>query len=482
MSERISKDLDKLRREIENLEGQATNFKESLENLLELQNYYQTMASLIQSKFITLNESLRGLIEENKNSLDNYTKEGSTKNIEQINQWTETQISSTTSKLEETKSMLSALQTNVLETMEKGKQEFVNYSSSLEEKITSILNSHEQDLERLSNNQVNAFRKAITSAKEGVNEIRGSSIGTFEKNAVEIKNQLEANINITENIMKESIEHLRAEYGDRLTENMESIFESFNRIKSELGQLVENAVKRIQSELSGISGTMDKYLIDEIAKIQEVLAEYEKGMIDVNEVALTNFNESKAAMLSTYDKLLKTQIDSHGDELKAFQDNFNQNIDDELGSFSKQSDEMKEETKTIVSSEKDELKKELTAIQTLVSDAISKTKNQNETDISEKLTLLEKEIESIKLSIEKTSTQIKTQVESLEKDSLASISSKASSMKGQIADTQQTVMSDLDVEAKEHIRKAEDAEKMKRDLVSRIERLERSIESIKNEL
>ncbi|MCK4972377.1 MAG: hypothetical protein KAS52_03595, partial [Candidatus Heimdallarchaeota archaeon] len=270
--------------------------------------------------------------------------------------------------------------------------------------------------------------------------------------------------------------------GDKLTENMESIFESFNRIKSELGQLVENAVKRIQTELSGISGTMDKYLIDEIAKIQEVLAEYERGMIDVNEVALSNFNESKASMINMYEQLVKQQIESHGNELGNFQENFNKNADDELALFSKQSDEMKEETKSIIAAEKNDIKQTLSEIQTFVTEDADKTKEKTKSEILQKITLLEEEIERLKTSISQTSSQITTHLEAVETANLANIASQSSKIKSQIAETQQSIMTDLDLEAKEHVKSAEDAEKRKRDLINRIERLERSIESIKNEL
>ncbi len=70
MSERITKDLEKLKREIENLDSEIVNFKESLENLQELHQFYQILATLVQNKFIGLNETLRSLIESNKDSLN----------------------------------------------------------------------------------------------------------------------------------------------------------------------------------------------------------------------------------------------------------------------------------------------------------------------------------------------------------------------------------------------------------------------------
>ena len=118
----------------------------------------------------------------------------------------------------------------------------------------------------------------------------------------------------------------------------------------------------------------------------------------------------------------------------------------------------------------------------MVIEEAEKTQEKTESEILQKITLLEEEIERLKISIGQTSSQISTHLEAVEKDNLANISSQSSKIKSQIAETQQSIMTDLDIEAKEHVRSAEEAEKRKRDLINRIERLERSIESIKNEL
>ncbi|MHA1691790.1 MAG: hypothetical protein ACTSU7_09140, partial [Candidatus Heimdallarchaeaceae archaeon] len=196
----------------------------------------------------------------------------------------------------------------------------------------------------------------------------------------------------------------------------------------------------------------------------------------------SNFNESKASMITMYEQLVKQQIDVHGSELKIFQDKFNENADEELVTFSKQSDEMKEETKTLITAEKSDIKSKLSEIQAMITEDTDKTKETTESEILQKITLLEGEIERLKTSINQTSSQIIVQLEDVEKDNLANIASQSSKIKSQIAETQQSIMADLDVEAKEHISRAEDAEKRKRDLITRIEKLERSIESIKSEL
>ncbi|MBY9001304.1 MAG: hypothetical protein KGD64_10340, partial [Candidatus Heimdallarchaeota archaeon] len=112
----------------------------------------------------------------------------------------------------------------------------------------------------------------------------------------------------------------------------------------------------------------------------------------------------------------------------------------------------------------------------------TKTKETTESEILKKITSLEEEIARLKASINITSSQITTQFEAVEKENLANIASQTFEIKSKVAETQQTIMFDLDTEAKEHVRRAENAEKMRRDLINRIERLERSIESIKNEL
>jgi hypothetical protein len=70
----------------------------------------------------------------------------------------------------------------------------------------------------------------------------------------------------------------------------------------------------------------------------------------------------------------------------------------------------------------------------------------------------------------------------VEKDSVADFSSFASTAKSQVVDTQESTLADLETEAKQNIKLAEESEKRKRDLISRLERLEKNIESIKNEL
>ncbi|MHA2308912.1 MAG: hypothetical protein ACXABJ_06525, partial [Candidatus Heimdallarchaeaceae archaeon] len=82
----------------------------------------------------------------------------------------------------------------------------------------------------------------------------------------------------------------------------------------------------------------------------------------------------------------------------------------------------------------------------------------------------------------RTSSQIVTRLESVEKDAVADLSSSASAAKGQIVETQETTLTDLEAEAKQNIKLAEESEKRKRDLISRLERLEKNIEAVKNEL
>ncbi|MEE9410745.1 MAG: hypothetical protein V3V41_07440 [Candidatus Heimdallarchaeota archaeon] len=482
MSERIEKDLDKVRREIENLESEMVSFKESLENILDLQKYYQILATLIQNKFITLNENLRGLIEKNKISLDELIAANVTEDKNLVSEWTTSQTDSVGGKLETTKEDLSVLQQSLVGLLSESKEKFDSFSSSFSENVNSILKSQELDLERLANAQVNTFRKSITDVKENIGEIKENSISTFEKNTEDLKTELEENIQITENIMLESIEHLRSEYGDKLTENMETIFESFNRIKSELGQLVDNVVQRIQVELSGVSDTMDKYLVDEIAKIQVVLADYEKGMIDVNAVAMSNFNTSKESMIQSYEDLSKQQLMNHSTELQEFEKGFHSQVDGVLDSFSEQSDSMKSEAKTVVSAEQDKMNKNFDELKTSLDEQVSLLQNETNNKINNRISSLEEEITEMKASIEKTSQQITTRLDSAQKDTVAEVSTFASTAKSQIASTQETTISDLETEVKDHIKQAEQAEKLKKDLINRLGRLEKNIEVIKNEL
>jgi hypothetical protein len=263
---------------------------------------------------------------------------------------------------------------------------------------------------------------------------------------------------------------------------MESIFESFNRIKNELGQLVTNAVQRIQAELSGVSDTMDKYLIDEIAKIQTVLAEYEKGMIDVNEVAMTNFNTSKQSMIEAYETLTSNQLEEYKTELAGFENKFEKDVDDILSTFSQQSDSVKEESKTILANEQDTLSTNVSEMMNNFTNQVSSLEKQSTSTLEKDISDLEEEAQELLSSIDKTSSQIKARIDSVQKDSTAKISSFASSAKSQITNTQDTTLSDLEVEAKDQFRLAEQSEKIRKDIISRLERLERNIESIKNEL
>ncbi|MCG3226899.1 MAG: hypothetical protein H7645_08265 [Candidatus Heimdallarchaeota archaeon] len=482
MSERVEKDLEKIRREIENLENEVTNFKESLEGMLDLQRYYQVLTTLIQNKFIALNENLKNLIDENKNKLEERTIKNTSDNKDLVQEWTESQKATINSKFSETNSQLGNLRESIVSLLSESKTKFGNYTTSFNDNINTVIGSHTQDLERLANNQINTFRKVVTGAKENVAEIKDSNIGTFEKNTEDMKIQLNDNINITENIMLESIKHLRSEYGDKLTENMESIFESFNRIKNELEQLVSNAVKRIQSELSGVSDTMDKYLVDEITKVQDVLAEYEKGMIDVNEVAMSNFNNSKADMIKKYDGITKEQIEAHSTELQGFEQGFNKEIEQILTSFSEQSDTMKQEAKTLLSNEKDQLNAKFTEMKTDLESKISDIESRANSTIEGKISSIEQDVNDLTESVDRTSSQIVTRLESVEKDAVADLSSSESAAKGQIIETQETTLTDLETEAKQNIKLAEESEKRKRDLISRLERLEKNIEAIKNEL
>jgi len=190
MSERIEKDLEKVRREIENLEGEITNFKESLEGLLDLQNYYQVLASLIQNKFISLNENLRLLIDENKGSLESRLSEGTSGDIGLIDEWTTSQKENLETKFSETSGYLTKVQETVLSVLSESRENFENITNSFGENIDTVLGSHTQDLERLANSQVNVFRKAISDVKENVSEIKGNSLSTFQKNTDDMKKQL----------------------------------------------------------------------------------------------------------------------------------------------------------------------------------------------------------------------------------------------------------------------------------------------------
>jgi len=482
MSERVEKDLEKIRREIENLENEVTNSKVSLEEMLDLQRYYQSLTTLIQNRFIALNEGLRNLIDENKNKLEERTSINASDNRDLLQEWTSSQKETISSKLIETNELLENLKESIVSMLSESKSMYGDFTTSFNNNISTVIGTHTQDLERLANNQINTFRKAVTGAKENAAELRSNSIGTFEKNAEEMKNQLDENINITENIMLESIEHLRSEYGDKLTENMESIFESFNRIKNDLEQLVSNAVKRIQAELSGVSNTMDKYLVDEIAKIQDVLAEYEKGMIDVNEVAMSNFNSSKADMLKKYDGVAKEQLETHSTELHGFEQGFNEEVDNILTSFSEQSDTMKQEAKSLLSNEQEKLSSKFVEMKNSLENKISELDGRSKSALEEKISTIEQEVANITGAIERTSGQIISRMESAEKDSVADLTSFASKAKSDVVETQETTFVDLDTEAKQNIKLAEEAEKRKRDLIGRLERLEKNIESIKNEL
>ncbi len=482
MSERIIKDLDKLRRDIGNLDVEITNFRESLENLQELHQFYQTLATLVQNKFIGLNEKLRVLIEENKNSLNETITSTTSTEKKLIDEWTVTQTEFVGSKLDSTKAELAKLQDAIITLLTESKTNFDDYSKSFSSKISTTLGSHEKDLERLANNQVNAFRKAVDDVKENASQIKATNLSSFQKNNSDMRKQLETNINIAENIMQESIEHMRAEYGDKLTENMESIFESFNRIKSELGQLVSNAVQRIQAELSGVTDTMDKYLVDEIAKIQDVLAEYEKGMIDVNEVALSNFNTSKESMLTTFDDITKKQYDTKDSELIEFESSFNDTVDGILVNLSEQSDVVKTEIKNYVANEQSDLNNHFENILGDLSQKIDTIQKDTTKLVNDKTATIEEDVVTLKTSIERTTQQISSQIDSAQKDASTAVVSLASSARSKISETQNSTISDLDTEAKNRIKGAEQAEKMKKDVIGKIEKLERTLEILKNEL
>lgn len=482
MSERIIKDLDKLRRDIGNLDVEITNFRESLENLQELHQFYQTLATLVQNKFIGLNEKLRVLIEENKNSLNETITSTTSTEKKLIDEWTVTQTEFVGSKLDSTKAELAKLQDAIITLLTESKTNFDDYSESFSSKISTALGSHEKDLERLANNQVNAFRKAVDDVKENARQIKATNLSSFQKNTTDMRKQLETNINIAENIMQESIEHMRAEYGDKLTENMESIFESFNRIKSELGQLVSNAVQRIQAELSGVTDTMDKYLVDEIAKIQDVLAEYEKGMIDVNDVALSNFNTSKESMLTTYDDITKKQYNTKDSELTEFETSFNETVDGILVNLSEQSDVVKTEIKDYVANEQSDLNNHFENILGDLSQKIDTIQKDTTKLVNDKTVTIEEDAVTLKTSIERTTQQISSQIDSAQKDASTAVVSLASSARSTISETQNSTISDLETEAKNRIKGAEQAEKMKKDVIGKIEKLERTLEILKNEL
>ncbi|MCG3260315.1 MAG: hypothetical protein H7644_11240 [Candidatus Heimdallarchaeota archaeon] len=58
----------------------------------------------------------------------------------------------------------------------------------------------------------------------------------------------------------------------------------------------------------------------------------------------------------------------------------------------------------------------------------------------------------------------------------------SSNAKSKIVETQDSTVSNLEIEAKDNIKKAEQAEKLRKDLISRLERLERNLEIIKDQL
>ncbi|MCK5144333.1 MAG: hypothetical protein KAQ77_11200, partial [Candidatus Heimdallarchaeota archaeon] len=67
-------------------------------------------------------------------------------------------------------------------------------------------------------------------------------------------------------------------------------------------------------------------------------------------------------------------------------------------------------------------------------------------------------------------------------DTIAEISTMSSNAKSKIVETQDSTVSNLEIEAKDNIKKAEQAEKLRKDLISRLERLERNLEIIKDQL
>ena len=60
---------------------------------------------------------------------------------------------------------------------------------------------------------------------------------------------------------------------------------------------------------------------------------------------------------------------------------------------------------------------------------------------------MENEIERLQTSIKDTSSQIYTKLEAAEKENTANIVSQSSKIKNQLAETQQSIIADLDVEA-----------------------------------
>jgi len=58
----------------------------------------------------------------------------------------------------------------------------------------------------------------------------------------------------------------------------------------------------------------------------------------------------------------------------------------------------------------------------------------------------------------------------------------SSNAKSKIVETQDSTVANLEIEAKDNIKKAEQTEKLRKDLISRLERLERNLETIKDQL
>ncbi len=255
-----------------------------------------------------------------------------------------------------------------------------------------------------------------------------------------------------------------------------------SRIKSDLTQLVDNAVKKIQQELSGISGTMDKYLVDEIVNIQDVLTEYEKGMKDVNNVVMTNFTESKTSMINTYNKMTSKQKKDHSSSLSDFALQFNENVEEVLTLFSEQSEKMKTEVKSLISSEKESIQKDIEALSNTVNEKIDSSKQKTEQTYDTSINEINERELAFRTSLEEISSKSKEQMETLSSELKSDVLNLSSQTKEQISNTRHSTDSEIEMEANDLVKKAENAEKNKKDVINKIVKLEKSLDSVKNEL
>jgi methionyl-tRNA synthetase len=187
-------------------------------------------------------------------------------------------------------------------------------------------------------------------------------------------------------------------------------------------------------------------------------------------------------MLESYDDLTNKQYNEHDSELEEFEGNFNNKVDAILSTLSEQSDSIKQEIKSFVSREQDDIKNHLDDILTTVVEKSDNLQGNAAKTAVERISILENEIIDAKDSLERTSQQITSRIDSAQKYTIAEISTMSSNAKSKIVETQDSTVANLEIEAKDNIKKAEQVEKLRKDLISRLERLERNLETIKDQL